>query len=184
MRLLGAAAPDMEISNGGNGRPERRRLDDGDFVVTWSAFSATTGWDIYARQYDATGNALGEAFVVNAETDPNPQIDLTSAAPSFAQLMNSISGSQIRRYNFETLVTMDSMLAAAGLELRRLGHEVTTHMIVVDFDEFEDDDERRYYKLLPTSFSLTDTEVDDLRNAGRTLLRESKKFQYLVELLQ
>ena len=123
-------------------------------------------------------------IVVNAETDPNPQIDLTSAAPSFAQLMNSISGSQIRRYNFETLVTMDSMLESAGRELRELGHDVSTHMIVVDFDDFEDDDERRYYKLIPTSFSLKDREVDDLRSAGRTLLRNSRKFQGLVEALQ
>ena len=123
-------------------------------------------------------------IVVNAETDPNPQIDLSSASPSFAQLMNSVSGSQIRRYNFETLVTMDAMLETAGRDLEALGHSVSTHMIVVRFDEFENEADRRYYKLLPTSFSLSDKEVDGLRDAGRSLLRASKEFQDLVEALQ
>jgi len=123
-------------------------------------------------------------IVVNAETDPNPQIDLTSAAPSFGQLMNSISGSQIRRYNFETLVTMDSMLKEAGRDFRDLGHTVSTRMIVVSFDELNDESKRRYYKLLPTSFSLTNQEVDDLRAAGRSLLRDSKEYQSLVQALQ
>ena len=123
-------------------------------------------------------------IVVNAETDPNPQIDLSSASPSFAQLMNSVSGSQIRRYNFETLVTMDAMLETAGRDLEALGHSVSTHMIVVRFDEFENEEDRRYYKLLPTSFSLSDKEVDGLRDAGRSLLRASKEFQDLVEALQ
>ncbi len=42
---------------------------DGDFVVTWSQYSTSTGWDIYARMYDANGDALGDAFLVNSETD-------------------------------------------------------------------------------------------------------------------
>ena len=52
------------------------------------------------------------------------------------------------------------------------------------FDEFENEADRRYYKLLPTSFSLSDKEVDGLRDAGRSLLRASKEFQDLVEALQ
>ncbi len=42
---------------------------DGDFVVTWSQESATTSWDVYARRYDSMGNPLGDAFMVNEETD-------------------------------------------------------------------------------------------------------------------
>jgi len=123
-------------------------------------------------------------IVVNAETDPNPKINLTSAAPSFAQLMNSISGGQIRRYNFETLVTMETMLRDAGREFRESGYAVSTQMINVSFDGFDDEVERRYFKLIPTSFSLSDEEVDGLRNAGRRLLRASDGFQRLVEAMQ
>ncbi|NLS96608.1 MAG: hypothetical protein GXX96_31110 [Planctomycetaceae bacterium] len=42
---------------------------DGDFVVTWSQENTTTSWDVYARRYDSMGNPLGDAFMVNEETD-------------------------------------------------------------------------------------------------------------------
>ncbi|MHC4400564.1 MAG: trypsin-like serine protease, partial [Planctomycetota bacterium] len=45
------------------------RDEDGDFVVTWSEYSPSTNWDIYARRYDAAGNAFGEEFLVNSETE-------------------------------------------------------------------------------------------------------------------
>ncbi len=123
-------------------------------------------------------------IVVNAETDPNPAIDLASAAPSFASLMNSVSGSQIRRNNFETLLLMEDMLRAVERELADRGHSVDSHMINVSFDEFDDGEERLYFKLMPTSFVLTGSQVDRLRNARRELLRRSEAFQRLLRELE
>jgi hypothetical protein len=44
----------------------------GDFVVTWSSHDPSllfgTGWNVYARRYDANGNALGGEFRVNTTT--------------------------------------------------------------------------------------------------------------------
>ena len=120
-------------------------------------------------------------IVVNAETDPDPAIDLTAAAPSFASLMNSVSGGQIRRYNFETLLLTENLLTQWGRELSSDEHRVTTHMINVSFDALEDPDERRYFKRLPTSFTLSDKQVDRLREAGRLLLRNSPEFQRLLQ---
>ncbi|MFW5692658.1 MAG: hypothetical protein ACOCWL_00435, partial [Thermoguttaceae bacterium] len=46
------------------------RDGDGDFVVTWSQNDGgTSSWNVYARRYDAVGNALGDAFMVNTYTD-------------------------------------------------------------------------------------------------------------------
>ncbi len=123
-------------------------------------------------------------MVVNAETDPSSTIDLASAAPSFAQLMNSVSGGQIRRYNFETLMLVNEMVEKMAMELVSKGHEVDAHFISVDFENLEDPERRRYFKRIPTSFVLTDHQVDELRAAGRQLLRESPDFQRLVEQLQ
>jgi NTE family protein len=123
-------------------------------------------------------------IVVNAETDPDPRIDLSAAAPSFASLMNSVSGGQIRRYNFETLLLTKSLLEQWGRELSSNDHPVTTHMINVSFDALEDPDERRYFKRTPTSFTLSDTQVDRLREAGRQLLRDSPEFQRLLQELR
>jgi NTE family protein len=98
--------------------------------------------------------------------------------------MNSVAGSQIRRYNLETLVTMESLLASLRAELAESGNEMQTFMVDVSFDEVEDPGDRTYLKRLPTSFVLTDGEVDELREAGRRLLRESAEFQALVEALR
>jgi len=123
-------------------------------------------------------------IVVNAETDPDPKIDLSSASPSFASLMNSVSGGQIRRYNFETILLMENLLHEWGRDLSKPDHQVKTYMVNVSFGLLEDEDERRYFKRIPTSFKLSDKEVDRLREVGRRLLRESPDFQQLVQSLQ
>jgi len=123
-------------------------------------------------------------IVVNAETDPDPKIDLSSASPSFASLMNSVSGGQIRRYNFETLQLMETLIHEWGRELSSPEHQIATFMINVSFDDLKDEDDRRYFKRIPTSFRLNDKQVDRLRQAGRELLRESPDFERLIGALQ
>jgi len=123
-------------------------------------------------------------IVVNAEVNPAPPIDLTRAAPSFAALMNSISGGQIRRYNFETLLLAAELLHDWGRELSSDDHRVTTHMINVSFEELRDKKERRYFNGVPTNFNLSDEVVDRLREVGRRLLRDSPDFQRLVQELR
>ena len=123
-------------------------------------------------------------IAVNAETDPDPAIDLSAASPSFASLMNSVSGGQIRRYNFETLMLTNNLLESSARELSTPERPVEGHMVYVGFDSFGDEKKRSYFKLLPTSFVLTHREVDDLRQAGRELLRASPTFQELLERLR
>ena len=43
------------------------RDGDGDFVVTWSAKDSTGDWNVWFQRYDALGNAVGTATIVNAE---------------------------------------------------------------------------------------------------------------------
>jgi NTE family protein len=123
-------------------------------------------------------------IVVNAETDADPAIDLSGAAPSLVMLLNSVSGAQIRRYNFETLVLAEELLRQWGRDLSTADRRVTTHMIHVSFNELEDEDERRYFDQLPTNFNLNDEKVDRLREAGRRLLRDSPDFQQLLQALR
>jgi len=123
-------------------------------------------------------------IVVNAETDPNPNIDLEAAAPGLAALMNAVSGGQIRRYNFETILLAEENLKRSAAELSRLGHEVRPFFIEASFDSIEDEKERRRFKGMPTSFVLSDAQVDDLRAIGRQLLRDSPDYQRLLASLQ
>ncbi len=124
-------------------------------------------------------------IVVNAETDPNPAIDLSSAAPSFAALMASVSGSQIRRYNLETLLLAEESIRTFGNALApSVAEPVEARLIEVSFDSIPHEEERSYFKLLPTSFELTDDTVANLRAAGRKLLRENPEFRELLQNLQ
>jgi NTE family protein len=123
-------------------------------------------------------------IVVNAEKNPDPALDITRAAPSFAALMNTVAGGQIRRYNFETLLLAEEMLHRWGRELSTDEHRVTTHMINVSFEEIRDEKERRFFNGIPTNFNLSDAVVDRLREVGRRLLRESPSFQRLLRELR
>ena len=62
---------------------------DGDFVVTWSqqdanASGAKTDWNVYARRYNAAGQALGPAFRVNS-------LQTTSALRYSAQRYSTVA---------------------------------------------------------------------------------------------
>lgn len=122
-------------------------------------------------------------IVVNAETEPDPAIDLNAAAPSLAASLNLVSGAQIRRYNFETLMLAREAVRQFGEDLSSVGHAVSSHFVEVSFDLIESD-RRSDFKRLPTSFALSDEQVDDLREAGRRLLLNSKEFRAFLDLVR
>ena len=97
--------------------------------------------------------------------------------------MSSVSGAQIRRYNFETIQLMRRSVHSAAAALSRPGHPVSAHVVEVDFALFEEEGERNYFRLLPTNFSMPDDQIDRLRGAGRQLLRESPIFQDFLRTL-
>jgi NTE family protein len=121
---------------------------------------------------------------VNAETTPDPTIDLSNAAPSMALLLNTVAGSQIRRANFETLLLSEELLHRWGRDLSTDEHRVSTYLIHLGFNDLTDEAERQRLNRLPTSFQLRDDDVDRLRAAGRKLLRDSRDFQALVAEMQ
>ena len=118
---------------------------------------------------------------VNAETDPDPTIDLSGAAPGFANLMNAVSGGQIRRYNFETLLLTQELLERLRREAAEAGTAVETFLVEVSLENLPHEEDRRYFKRIPTSFKLSDQQVDELIWAGRELLVDSKDYARLVE---
>lgn len=121
---------------------------------------------------------------VNAETDPPRKLDISAVAPSFAAMMNAVSGAQIRRYNFETLLYMRESMENWITRANDQGEKVMGHVIEVSLDNIRDPGERRALKGIPTSFSLKDEQVDALRAAGRKLLEQSPDFQRLLAALQ
>ena len=57
-------------------------------------------------------------------------------------------------------------------------------MIEVKFDALKDQEERTYFKRLPTSFALPAEDVDRLREAAGEILRNSRDFKRLLKDLE
>lgn len=56
-------------------------LLDGNFVVTWSAQTTMSDWDIYGKKYSSTGDALSQVFRINdyyVDTQYQPAATLLS----------------------------------------------------------------------------------------------------------
>ena len=82
------------------------------------------------------------------------------------------------------IMSATSALKKVAAALSRPGHRVTGHFVEVSFDDVPDPEERQYFKHMRTSFKLSDEEVDQLREAGRRLLRRSPEFQKLLDELR
>ena len=55
------------------------------------------------------------------------------------------------------------------------------HLIYVDLNQLPDDAQRTRLKQLPTSFVLKPEEVDELKEAAKSVLFNSKRFQDLLQ---
>ena len=73
---------------------------------------------------------------VGAQPDPNHTIDFSAASPGLMAMMNAVSGAQIRRYNFETVLLARDAVRQAAADLSRDGHVVAGHFVDVDFENF------------------------------------------------
>ncbi|HXX81190.1 MAG TPA: hypothetical protein VEI46_06545 [Thermodesulfovibrionales bacterium] len=55
--------------------------------------------------------------------------------------------------------------------------DIRFYFVQVKFDELRDEAERLYFKTLPTTFNLSDEEVDKIKDAAHRILAESEEFQ-------
>ena len=100
------------------------------------------------------------------------------------EVVSSVSSIQLARYDLDTIELVRESFERWTKESSRPGRPVSFDFVEVSFDLVTDPKRRRYLKTLPTSFVLKDEEVDDLREAGRQLMRDSPEFQALLGRLR
>jgi NTE family protein len=122
-------------------------------------------------------------ILVNAQTEPELDLDRDSIVPGLAFMMGLTTAIQIRHSNFETIEFVRASFENWADNLSTPEKPLSFQMVEVGFDGITDPDERRYLNELPTSFSLDAEDVDRLIEAGRRLLRESHDFQKALERL-
>lgn len=128
--------------------------------------------------------AMIVVIVVNAQTQPKKPMDLSSAAPSSAKVVEAVSSAQLRRYNIETIALIKDSLEQWATELSTSEQPVAHYFIQVDFESIADEERRHIFNNMATSFSLPNEEVDHLIEAGHRLLQQSPEYQKLLEQLR
>jgi len=120
---------------------------------------------------------------VNASTDPNPKMDESKNSPSLDEIVNSVTDVQLHRYNAATLELMDYTIKHWAQDLSTPTKKVTPYFIQLGFRDFEEPKKRNFFNRIPTSFTLSDDQVERLIAAGHQLLRNNADYQrFLADL--
>jgi len=136
-------------------------------------------------------------LVVNAETEVDDRWSRSAKSPPLEAAIESYSSVVITRYNFETIMLLRESFGLWTENVRRgrcgdqsialdpnACGDIEFYLIEIKFDNVKDQDLRRHFKRLPTSFKLDPVEVDRLRSVAQRLLEESTEYQRLLKTLR
>lgn len=117
---------------------------------------------------------------VNASAKKSSTVNEHNIQPSLKATIEAITDIQMQRYNISTL--QDAQLAVHRWcnELSTPEKPVSPYFIQIRFDDVTDPQQRQFLNEVPTSFDLTDEQVDALIQAGRNLLRNNPTFKDLL----
>ncbi|WP_457666404.1 patatin-like phospholipase family protein [Thiolapillus sp.] len=129
-------------------------------------------------------------IVVNAQTPVASDIGRHQSPPLTFGL-NAAVTTALNAFSFETMDTLDSLMRTWDEEitlqrcwdLARRGKDqegcfdIQHYIVDISFDEIDDPQQQERLKRIPTSFNLSEDEVDQLIEAGEALLQQSADFQ-------
>jgi NTE family protein len=118
---------------------------------------------------------------VNASTEPESDMDISTKQPSIAKSMGAVSGVQLHRYNVATLELVKTELGNWASALSTPERPVNAYFVQVTFDNIKQPQLKLFLNKVPTSFSLIDEQVDTLTDSARNLLRNEETFQKLLK---
>lgn len=141
--------------------------------------------------------------VVNAATNPQTGRDQTAKVPGLLDTISTVASIPLDNYSFETLDLLRGTVKEFNEEMRLISgckalasnkgpqceldiptpHQIDFFAIEVAFEYIHDDDERNWFKNLPTTLELPRETIDRLRAVGRTILGEDKEYQRLMKQL-
>jgi NTE family protein len=88
---------------------------------------------------------------------------------------------QLHRYNAATVDSVRKFLGSWAKQVSTPEREVKPYFIEVTFEQVPDPTLKLFLNKVPTSFDLTDEEVDALIKSARELVRSDPEFQKLVK---
>jgi NTE family protein len=119
-------------------------------------------------------------ITVDASTEPEPKMDASNKYPSLKETINSVTDAQLHHSNTATLGLMKRSLPRWAQEASTPERPAKTYFIQISFRDIQQPEKRVFFNKIPTSFKLSDEQVDRLIEAGRELLRNNTDFQQFL----
>lgn len=163
-------------------------------------FNRTSGF-IYQRK-----TAIEElvVIVVNAKTQIPEHLDENESPPNLIDVAYKTATVSMDNYSFETVQMISNLLnissraareilncqtvidqhCSSGYQLPKMGHQFNVTVVEINFLNVIDPEKRKRLLSLPTSFSLTKPQVDELIGVGGELLEQSTAFNDLMNRIQ
>jgi NTE family protein len=138
------------------------------------------GIDTFVRKLDRKPARHLVVLSVNASTDPEPEMDISNKQPSLGETIGAVTDAQLHLYNTATLELMNTSVQRWAKDLATPGAHVSPYFIQLGFRDIKQPERRRFFNQLPTSFSLTDDQVEKLIAAGRQILRDNPDYQRFI----
>ncbi len=143
-------------------------------------------------------------IVVNAATNPATTRDRTPKVPGLLDTVTTVATIPLDNYSFETLQMLRATVKEFNKEMELISgckdlaakkgpqcaldmptpHQIEFFPVEVAFEYIQSDQERNWFKNLPTNFELPRETVDKLRAVGRRILGEDPEFTRLMEGLK
>lgn len=120
-------------------------------------------------------------ILVNSATSPETVWEEIDTAPALFDIIDQTATVQINRYTIETIELLRATFKSWRLASSEWEEKVGFHLVELDFTRPADPAERKYLNELPTSFNLSDEEIDRLRSAAREILRADPAFLEFLE---
>ncbi len=121
-------------------------------------------------------------IIVDAEKQLQTPFGLSQVGPGLLGIIGVTSNTMISSYNFETIELLHRYITQWSAEsaAQVVGHPIEFYAIDIAFAALPDEEERDYFSSIPTSFNLSDEQVDRLIKVAAKLLYSSEEFQKLV----
>ncbi len=148
------------------------------------AIDLSGGMSAFLRRVDRARASRLVVISVDSSGNAGAGLGLSARAPSITRAVDAMTDIQLQRYNAATLELMQNSLKLWTADVSTPLNPVQGHLVVVSLRDLPDADMRARLEAVPTGFSLSPEQVDELVDAGRRLLRENPEFKALLQALQ
>jgi NTE family protein len=122
-------------------------------------------------------------LIVNAQTTPDVTWDSFDLPLSLSVILDAATSAQVNRYNLETVELLKRSFEVWNNQTGQWDLPQNFHLIEISFIDVKSPAERASLNAMPTSLSLDEAEVTQLRRAARAALRDDPGFRALLERL-